>query len=711
MTGTQDAQQDASVDPIESSLIWLLGHFGRPMSRAALRAQVARDQGPWRIAQAVEALESFGVRTDGHKALDVIDKPLEGPRLLVRRDGVLILLTGERDRSGALRILRDGVTPDAMRDEDLHGWRDGYALTFTPPLRTPAEEAPHARGRFGHWFWGPILSARGVYVQVALAALLTNVFALAASIFSMIVYDRVMPNGAMETLIALLIGIGIVFASDFLIRTLRSYFLDLAGARADMIIADTLFEQVIDVQLGAHRGSVGASASVLREFESLRDFLTSATLTVLIDIPFALIFVVVIGMIGGPIVWVPLLVAPLVIGASLIVQPSLRKLVKISQEDGRNKNAILVETLAGLETLKAIGAGSIMRRRWQEAVSHQAAVGLKTRMFGQFAGNVANLAGQLVWVGVVTLGFFLVQHGQIGTGAIVACSMLAGRVVSPLAQLAQLLTRMNQSFASYHALQELMALPREHAPRASFVDYGALKGGIEFRNVWFNYPGQSKGGLEDVSFKIEPGEKVAFVGPVGSGKSTITKLVLGLYQPDRGVILIDGVDSRQFDPADIRRAVGAVMQDVWLMSGTVKDNIAVGAEDPSDADILEAARIACVHEFIAAHPDGYGLKLKERGEGLSGGQRQALSIARALVGRPPIVILDEATSAFDVATERVLLNRLNSALADKTLIVVTHRASLFELVQKVVVMQDGRIVASGPKDELLRRLAQAGGQN
>ncbi|MDB5642632.1 MAG: type secretion system ATPase [Hyphomicrobiales bacterium] len=701
---------EAVVDPLESSLIWLLGHFGRPMSRAALRAQVARKQGQWRIEQMVEALESFGVRTLGHKPGALADTPLDGPRLLVSAKGEILLVTGERERSGELRVLTDGITPDTMAEDALLAWRDAMALTFTPPLRAPAENAAYARGRFGHWFWGPILSARSIYVQVALAALLTNVFALSASIFSMIVYDRVMPNGAMETLIALLIGVGIVFASDFIIRTLRSYFLDLAGARADMIIADTLFEQIIDVRLGARKGSVGASASVLREFESLRDFLTSATLTVLIDIPFALIFVIVIGMIGGPLVWVPVLVSPLVILASLAVQPSLRRLVKISQEDGRNKNAILVETLAGIETLKAIGAGSIMRRRWQEAVSHQAAIGLKTRMFGQFAGNVANLAGQLVWVGVVTLGFFLVQHGQIGTGAIVACSMLAGRVVSPLAQLAQLLTRVNQSLASYHALQELMALPREHAPRASFVDYGALKGGIEFRNVWFNYPGQSKGGLEDVSFTIEPGEKVAFVGPVGSGKSTITKLILGLYQPDRGVILIDGIDSRQFDPADIRRAIGAVMQDVWLMSGTVKDNIAIGGENPTDADILEAARIACVHEFISTHPDGYGMQLKERGEGLSGGQRQALSIARALVGRPPIVILDEATSAFDVATERVLLNRLNAALTSRTLIVVTHRASLFELVQKVVVMQEGRIVASGPKDELLRRLAQAGGQ-
>jgi ATP-binding cassette subfamily C protein LapB len=527
----------------------------------------------------------------------------------------------------------------------------------------------------------------------------------------MIVYDRVMPNGAVETLIALLIGVFIVFLSDFIIRSLRSYFLDLAGARADMVIADSLFAQLMDSELKSRKGSVGSTASIMREFETLRDFLTSATLTVLIDIPFAIIFLIVIMIIGGPIVLVPLIAAPIVIAASLAVQPAMRKLVKESQEDGRNKNSILVESLSGIETLKALGAGSVMRRRWQEAVSHQAALSLKTRVFSQFASNVANLSSQIVWVGVVTVGFFLVQNGQIGSGAIVACSMLSGRVISPLIQVAQLMTRFNQSFESYKSLDELMSQPREHEHRETFVDFGRWQGGIEFRNVSFNYPAQKKGGLENIYFKIEPGERVAFIGPVGSGKSTITKLILGLFKPDSGTVLFDGVDSRQYDPADIRSAIGAVMQDVWLFSGTVKENIVIGSDEASDQDVLDAARVACVHDFISVHPEGYGLKLREKGEGLSGGQRQAICIARALVGQPSMLILDEATSAFDVNTERVLLNRLNAALPNKTVLVVTHRPSLLDMVQRVIIMQDGRIVANGPKDELMKRFAQAGSQN
>jgi ATP-binding cassette subfamily C protein LapB len=697
-------------DSVEVCLLWLLAHFKRPMSRAALRARAAREPGPWSLEEAVEALESFGVGVEEHARAAFDPAPAPGPFLLIGHDGDCLLVTGDEDQKGHLRTLdpQQSGALESLAPEQVADWPARTVLSFTPPLRDSAETDGLARGRYGHWFWGPLLSARGIYVQVLLAALLTNVFALAASIFSMIVYDRVMPNGAIDTLIALLFGIGIIFLSDFAVRTLRSYFLDLSGARADMVIADTLFEQIADLRLDARRGSVGSMASVLREFETLREFLTSATLTILIDIPFALIFLLVIGFVGGPLALVPLLAAPAVIGASLVIQPALRKLVKIGQEDARNKNAILVETLSGLETLKALGATSVMRRRWQEAVSHQAAIGLKTRMFGGFAANVANLASQIVWVGVVTYGFFLVQQGQIGTGAIVACSMLAGRIIGPLAQLAQILTRLNQSVASYHSLSEVMRLPREHEPRDSYVEFGRIAGGVEFRNVSFAYPGQSGGGLKKVSFKIAPGEKVAFVGPVGAGKSTITKLILGLYQPDEGAILIDGVDARQYDPADIRRSVGAVMQDVWLISGTVKENIALGGEAPSDAQILEAARIACAHDFIAAHPDGYGLVLKERGEGLSGGQRQAVAIARALVSQPSVLILDEATSAFDVGTERMLIDRLKNGLRDQTVVVITHRASLFDLVDTIIVLQDGRVAASGPKEELLRRLAQAG---
>jgi ATP-binding cassette subfamily C protein LapB len=535
-----------------------------------------------------------------------------------------------------------------------------------------------------------------------MAAFLTNIFALATSVFSMIVYDRVMPNGAMETLVALLVGVFIIFVSDFVIRTLRSYFLDVAGAQADMVIADTLFEQVIDMELAARTSPTGSVANSLREFESLRDFLTSATLTTLIDLPFAVLFLFVIWTIGGPLVYVPLAAIPLIIGSNLVIQPSLRKLTQSNYEDGQTKNSVAIETLQGIETIKAIGAGSMMRKRWQDVISHQSAIGLKTRLLSQFSSNMSNFSNQLVWVGTVTFGVYLTQTGAIGSGAIVACSMLSGRAIAPLAQLSQLLTRMNSALASYKNLSALMSQPREHKSKAAYLNRSVWQGSIEFRDVSFNYPGQSQGGLQNISFKIEAGERVAIVGKVGSGKTTLAKLLVGLYKPDSGAILVDGIDIRQIDPADLRRNVGVVMQESWLFSGTVKQNIAVGGNNPTDEEILQASVLSGVHEFISKHPDGYAYKLKEKGEGLSGGQRQTINIARALVGKPPILLMDEPTSAMDLTHESQLIANLKNQLVNQTILIITHRTSILELASRVVVIDQGKIVAQGPKSDFLR---------
>ena len=699
--GSDASAESPSVDGLEACLLWVLEHVGRPMSRAALRSRVARDPGRWTLDEAVEALESLGIRChDGR--LDAFDAFSMGALTLVpTTGGGALVLTGASRAGDPLAFVPDegGVRP--VSKAWLEQAQAGPGIALTPPEPITAEEVGKPRGRYGHWFWGPILAARSVYTQVAAAALLTNVFALTAAMFSMLVYDRVMPNNAFETLWALLFGVTLVLVSDFAIRTIRAYFLDVAGARADMVMADTVFEQVVEMEMQARKGSSGGLASVLKEFDSLRELLTSATLTTLIDIPFALLFIAVIWWVGGPLAWLPIIVAPLVVLVSVVVQPQLRRLVQMSYEEGHNKHAVLVETLGGIETIKTLGAGSMMRRRWQDAVALQSRVGLKSRMIAQVAGNAANLGSQVVWIGTVTMGVFLVANGEIGSGAIVACSMLAGRTVAPLAQLAQLLTRLNQSLASYKALDTVMQAPREHTENAAYIHRERFAGRIEFRNVKFSYPGQKQGGLDGVSFTIAAGERVALLGRLGSGKTTVAKLILGLYQPQEGSILIDGMDVRQIDPADLRRSIGAVMQDVWLLSGTLKQNIALGADDPTDAQLMEAARISGVHDFAATHPDGYGLMLRERGEGLSGGQRQAVTIARALVKNPPLLLLDEPTSSMDTGNERQVIDRMKSAFKESTVLVITHRATLLDLVDRVIVLDAGKVVADGPKAAIL----------
>jgi ATP-binding cassette subfamily C protein LapB len=703
ITPASERAKSAPKDPIEQCVLWVLEHFDTHLSVAALRARVARMPGPWSFDEAIEAIDSFGIRyTEVEMPYDelvALDKII----FLQTSDSNVVCITPKSEEAPA-QIFSPHVYERAMsfNPSSLSPLYTGKAFILEAPLALAEGDSKTHQGRYGHWFFGPLYASKHIYVQVGLAALLTNIFALASSGFSMIVYDRVMPNGGMETLTALVVGVFIIFIGDFIIRTLRSYFLDVAGAQADMVIADTLFEQMVDMDMASRKGSVGSMSNSLREFETLREFMTSTTLTTFIDIPFAILFLIIIWAIGGPLVWVPLTAIFMVVVTSIFVHPHLKKLTQTSFEDGQIKQSIAVETLQGIETIKAMGAGSIMRKRWQDAIAHQSTIGLKTRMIGQIAGNVSNFANQFVWVLTVTVGVFMVQAGAIGTGAIIACSMLAGRAVAPLAQLSQLLTRLNQSIASYKALSNLMQQPREHSKNAAYLNREAWSGSVEFRDVSFNYPGQTQGGLNNMSFKIQSGERVALVGKMGSGKTTIAKLLLGLYQPTSGAILVDGVDLRQIDPADLRRNIGSVMQDVWLMTGTVKHNIAVGGSNPNDEDILRASELSGVHEFIAPHPDGYGLNLKERGEGLSGGQKQAMAIARALVGRPPIILMDEPTSSMDINGEKALIDKLKRHLIDQTIIVITHRASIIDLVDRVIVIDQGKVAAQGPKSDFMK---------
>ena len=705
------AEEFAPKDPIETCVLWLLEGLDKPMSAAALRASVARLPGPWTFEEAIEALESFGLRCR-QRSVSLSDLLSTHKSSIFLSEGAVVAAIQPKTEAhpAQLFVPTRNPRPTPLSVEALAMIYGGMVIEIEAELKIGTEDDDQ-KGRFGHWFFGPLLASKFVYFQVLMAALLTNIFALATSGFSMIVYDRVMPNGAMETLVALLVGVFIIFISDFVIRSLRSYFLDVAGAQADMVIADTLFEQVIDMELAARTSPTGSVANSLREFESLRDFLTSATLTTLIDLPFAVLFLFVIWTIGGPLVYVPLAAIPLIIGSTLLIQPSLRKLTQSNYEDGQTKNSVAIETLQGIETIKAIGAGSMMRKRWQDVISHQSAIGLKTRVLSQFSSNMSNFANQLVWVGTVTLGVYLTQTGAIGSGAIVACSMLSGRSIAPLAQLSQLLTRLNTALASYRNLSALMSQPREHKNKAAYLNRPVWQGSIEFRDVSFNYPGQSQGGLQNISFKVEAGEKVAIVGKVGSGKTTLAKLLVGLYKPSSGAILVDGIDIRQIDPADLRRNIGVVMQESWLFSGTVKQNIAVGGNNPTDEEILQAAMISGVHEFISEHPDGYAYKLKEKGEGLSGGQRQTINIARALVGRPPILLMDEPTSAMDLGHESELIAKLKNQLINQTILIITHRTSILELATRVLVLDQGKIVAQGPKSDFMRNQpAQQAGQ-
>ena len=588
----------------------------------------------------------------------------------------------------------DGVAE--LFDEDPDQW------AFFKCTRNVVENLAVVPGIELHWFWSTIWVNRGLYVQSALAALLTNLFALATSFFSMIVYNRIIPSNAMESLTVLVTGMLILMGVDYVIRGIRNHFLSIAGLDSDLALADRLFAQVMDLQYKSRKGSVGALANTLKEFEHIREFFASATLVSLIDVPFAFIFLLAIGVIGGWMLLPVLLGVFVLLFVTAYIQPRMKVLAKHSFQDGQSKHSVLVESLTGLETLKLLGAGGFMRRRLRLVLERQADVSEQTKDHTHFTGNVAQTTQQVVQMAVVAVGAWLVNDGQFGYGAIIAATMLSGKALGPFAQFSQLLVRLNQINVSYEALNELMKQPVEHPPEKAFLPRGRMKGDIEFKNVSFSYPGQQSKVLEDVSFKIRSGEKVAILGHVGSGKTTISRLIAGLYEADSGSILIDGIDIRQIAPSDLRENLGMSLQDVWLMSATIEQNITLGAVDATPELVLWAGEVAGIADFVNKHPDGYKLILRERGESLSGGQRQAISLARSLIRKPPMLIFDEPTSSMDARSEHVFVNRFKGAGLHSTLMVITHRTSLLTLVDRVIILENGKIAGMGTTDQFMR---------
>ncbi|MCP5381602.1 MAG: type I secretion system permease/ATPase [Kordiimonadaceae bacterium] len=559
-----------------------------------------------------------------------------------------------------------------------------------------------------HWFWGAFHQNWWTYGQIILAAIMINFFSLGSSIFIMTVYDRVIPNNAVESLIALCIGMIILISFDFLLKFLRAYFIDSAGQKVDLKVAKGIFDRIMKLKLASQKGSTGRLVNIVREFESLRDFCTSASLATLVDIPFILLFLTVIIIIGGPVAIVPALAIPIVLFIGIFIQPFLSRFSSEGMQQGHSKQGTLVEMVSGLETLKSLGSDKLFHDRWEKAVDQHSSISLKSRMFSQIAINSAATAQQVAQIGIVAVGFARIMDGEMSMGALIACVIISGRCLAPLGQLANLLTRYNHAKTAYTALDKLMAEPSDDAEGRDFIRRNKIKGKLEFQNVSFKYPGATGKVLENVSFKVEAGEKVAILGTIGSGKSTILRIAAGLYEPDDGAVLLDDTDIRQIIPEDLRKNMAMVLQDVFLFSGSIKENITMGDPQISDDDILHAAEISGVQDFLGGLPNGYDLQLRDRGDGLSGGQKQSLAICRALVRKSPILMMDEPTSSMDTGSEQKLIYRLKEELKEKTLLVVTHRPTMLELVDRIIVIEKGKVVANGPKDDVIRMLTPKG---
>ena len=695
------------LDPLAGALACVARLLGQPVSVEALVAGLPLADGrltPNLVARAAERAQL----TAQLRSCRLEDIPtLALPAVLLLEGGEACVLLERGAEQARILPVGESQIERAIPMDELRARYTGQAVFVG---RRPGFKAGTASERIAqthHWFWGALSRSWRIYAEVAAAAVLINVLAIVSPLFVMNVYDRVVPNKAFDTLWALAVGVAAVYIFDLLLKALRGYFVDLAGKRADIAMSGALFARVMDLRLDQPRQAVGALANNLREFESLREFFTSATLTSLIDLPFVLLFVLVIGLVGGwPLALVTVAGIPIVLAVGFALQAPLRDRIRRVFAASEAKHAAIIETLGAIEQVKTLGAASHLQRKWEGMVEYVARESLVTRLISALAVHFTGFVQLVTSLATIIVGVYLIADNQLTMGALIACNIIAGRAMAPLAQVAALLTRFHQSMSALNALNKIMEAPVERPPERSFISRPRLDGAFQFREVSFRYPGQEIAALNRVSLHIRAGERVGVIGRVGSGKSTLAKLLVGLYPPSEGALLADGVDLRQIDPADLRRNIGYLPQNMVLFAGTVRDNLLIGAPDADDAALLRASRLAGLDEHVNRHPKGFDMPVGERGEGLSGGQRQAVALARALLLDPPVLLLDEPTHATDHAGEERLKARLLAELVDRTVIVVTHRESLLSMVNFLVVMDGGHVVAQGPKDLVLKALAE-----
>ncbi|MDN3716832.1 type I secretion system permease/ATPase [Vibrio breoganii] len=693
-------------DSLLHSLIYVSRYYGLSNSPEALINGLPLPEGMLTPILFPRAAERAGLVAKEQSApLKKVSDLVLPAVLLTGENEACVLLSVDHEKGQAEIVGRDtGFVATTVTLKDLEEDYSGRYFLIKKQFRFDQRSPEILKTRKGHWFWGTLKESRSIYRDVLIASILINIFAIATPLFTRIVYDKVVPNLAFESLWVLASGIVVIFIFDLLLKSLRSYFIDVAGKKSDIIISSKLFSKVMGIRMEARPPSVGAFARHLQEFESIREFFTSATIAALIDLPFALLFLLVIWLIAGNVVLVPIVCVTLLILHSLLIQRPLRNSIEEGSRLASQKYANLIEALSGLESLKMFGAQSQFQYRWEEAVAHMANWNIKSRRITDSVQNSAGFLQQSSNVGMLIMGVYLISEGELTMGGLIAATMLSGRAIGPLVQVALLSTRYNQAKSSMTIIEQVMSMPDEQEEDKRYIHRPVLQGKIELDKVTFNYPDAPVSSIRDVSLTIRPGEKVAIIGRIGSGKTTLERLIMGLYKPTEGHVRIDDTDIQQLHHTDVRSNIGCVPQDITLFYGSIRDNITLGKQLAEDNEVMIAAKRAGVTEFTMKDPAGLERQVGEGGLLLSGGQRQAVAVARALLGRPPILLLDEPTSAMDNRAEALFKNELKNLSNEETLVLITHKTSMLEVVDRLIVMSAGSVVADGPKEKVLAEL-------
>jgi len=705
-----------STDPLMQCLIILTKLNNRPTTVEALSHGLPFDSGEekQRLFSLYNSKSNFSraAANAGFKATLVkrsIGKisPLVLPAILLLKNDTACVLTAMDHKAGVAEVIMPGVN-DAPMEIPLNRLEEehlGFAYFLQKIYQGYREDTSTvSQGNRKRWFFGTLWRFRSIYMNVLLATLLVNLFVIAGPLFTMNVYDRVIPHNAVDTLWVLAIGVFIIYSFDLVLKFIRAYFLEIAAKKSDVILSSMLFEQAMNIRMGDKPRSVGSFANNIREFDSIRSFYASSAITAFIELPFAVIFLLIIYTINQHIVIIPVVAMFFIIAYSLLMRRTMHNVIASTHEASAKRSGLLIEALSNLETIKAFNASSGVQWHWEESTGDISNKSLKSRILSTSLSSVAAFMTQVCSMSIVVLGVYLIKEGELTMGGLIATVMLSARTIAPMSQVASLLSSFEQMRTGLSSLNDLMQKDVERPENKHFLRRPVFEGGIEFKDLSFSYPGEETSALSSVSFKLEPKERVGIIGQVGSGKSTISKLLLGFYDGSAGSVFVDGIDIKQIDPADLRHNFSYVPQEIALFSGTVRENVTFKAPYSDDEDILRAVDIGCVNNLTDRHPMGLDLPVGERGSNLSGGQRQSVAVSRAFLTDSPIVLLDEPTNSMDSTTERKVINNLKEVTKGKTTIVITHKPSILEIVDRIILMDKGKVILDGPKEEVLAKL-------
>ena len=693
-------------DALAHALVWLTRHHGQERSIASLLASQSVE-GPLGPDQAMRALREAGFNAG------LSQRPVAGiadlllPVILLLKNGDACLLTARERRLG-------GEVLCTARAAEY----TGIALVATPAAEPQAAQAHasdalraamHDPGQ--HWLWGTLKRFVPYYRASMMAAMLSNTLMLATGTITSVIYDKVIPHQAFATLWALAIAGALALVFDLAARQLRTHLIDLAGKKADLLVGTTLFRQSLAVRMEHRPESAGAYAHIVGQIEMVREFFSSATLSAVSDLPFIFIYIAMCFVMGGPLGWVPVVAVPLTLAGLWLVQGVLRRSQTATMQQQADLHGLLVEAVEGMEDVKATGSQGRFLHKYEQSTAASVHTQVRSRSITSLTMNVSMLSQQVVTMVMLVWGVYLIDAKVITGGALMGGVMFAMRAIAPLTSIVMLSNRYQGARAAMRSLDQVMAKPTDRVAGQTYIPLREMSGRIGLQDVGFAYPapkGQTAPAvLKGVTISFAPGERVAILGRIGSGKSTILRLVAGLYQPTDGSVEVDGIDLRQIDPNDFRIKVGYVPQDSRLFNGTLRDNVLLGRASADATRLAAVAKLTGLARVVEGHPRGWDMPVGESGGLLSGGQRQLVALTRSLITQPRVLLMDEPTSSMDAQSERAFLRQLKEAAADCTLVMVTHRPAVLELVSRIIVVDAGKVVMDGPKAAVLAALSGA----